>query len=323
MTPRQLAWIFGLLALLLGGWLLLSRTGPGDEPGDDEPDGLDIGARIDADVEYVRIVRPEGETIELERRARGWTVDGFPARDSLVEATLAALDTLPPGRLIARSEGSHERLGLTERDAVRVQVGPAGRPNVEFLVGESGIDGRFVRLPGEARSYVVPSDVMDPLAGPEAGWRDYVIARVDTASLRRIRIRRGGGTAADLRRVPSAIPEWRVNGAAADTARVREYLETLARLRSTGFPADSFVYAADFENPAAVVELYLHAAADSQRPAPDLDGIVAPDLSLLFSTGLDHPDVLVRRADDPIVYALDRARANLLTTTAERLRGGD
>lgn len=308
MSGRQLGWIFGALAVLLSGWLVLR------DRGETSPEGLDLGARIGSDVTYVRIDPPGGEPIELEHRGAGWTVDGYPALDSLVATTLAGLDTLAPGRLIARRAASHERLDLTASRAHRVRVGPAGAPQADFLVGGSGTDGRFVRLSDEEAAYVLPSDVMDPLVGPETTWRDFTIVRVDTASLRRIVIRRGGGTAAEIVRAgspatPAGGDAWSVDGAAADTAAMRVYLDVLAELRATGFPADSFAYAADFENPLASVDLYTGGTT-----------FTGPDVSLLFSTGLDHPDVLVRRADDPIVYALDRRLANLLTTTAAALR---
>jgi len=303
MSRRQLGWIFGLVVLLLAGWLL---TLVGGETGTDE--GLDLGARIGPDVAYLRIDRPGDPTIELVRRSDGWTVNGYPARDSLVDATVTGLDALPPGRLIARSPANHARLGLTAESAARVQVGPAGRPEADFLVGGAGADGRFVRLPDADEAYVVPAEVIDPLAGDETHWRDFMIARVDTAALHRIMIRRGEQVAAEMER-PAGGAAWTVNGAPADSAVMRSYLMVLSRLEAMGFPADSFVYAADFEHPMATVNLYL----DGGDPR-------APDISLLFSTGLEHPDVLVRRADDPIVYAIDRRRANLLTTTAERLR---
>ena len=314
MTGRQLGWIFGVLALLLAGWLILR----GRAPADDRADGLDLGALVGTDVAYVHIEAPGREPIELERRTDGWTVNGYPALDSLVDATLSRLDTLPPGRLIARNPASHERMDLTEEFAVRVRVGPAGRPDADFLVGGAGIDGRFVRLPDADAAYVLPRVVMDPLVAPERSWRDFTIVRVDTAALRRVVIRRGEGVAAELIRRVGEASGWTVgtadgtaaDGAAADTAVMRVYLEALADLQASGFPADSFVYAADFENPLALVELYTGE-----------DGLRGPDTALLFSTGLDHPDVLVRRADEPIVYTLDRPTANLLTSSAERLRG--
>ncbi|MGD8495645.1 MAG: DUF4340 domain-containing protein [Gemmatimonadales bacterium] len=304
MSRRQLAAIFGLAAVMLSGWFLLRGGGEGDRV----TGGLDLGARIGSDVAYVRIDRPDEPTIELVRRADGWTVNGYPALDSLVNAALAGLDTLPAGRLISRSPANHERLGLTAETGVRVQVGPAGDPEADFLVGKEGVDGRFVRLPGSDDSYVLPAGPLDPLTGGVTDWRDFMIARVDTAALRRIEIRRGDEVTAELER-PGTGTRWTVGGAPADSTLMRSYMLVLSRLEATGFPADSFVYAADFERPMATVNLYYAEA-----------GARAPDVSLLFSTGLDHPDVLVRRADDPIVYALDRRRANLLTTTAERLR---
>lgn len=310
MTGRQLGGVFGVLALLVAGWLVVRARASADDPAD----GLDLGALVGADVAYVHIDPPGSEPLEIERRADGWTVNGYPALDSLVDATLARLDTLPPGRLVARNPASHERMALTEETAVRVRVGPAGRPAADFLVGDAGIDGRFVRLLGSDPAYVLPRAVMDVLVAPERSWRDFTLVRADTAAVRRIVIRRNDGIAAELTRTGEEGTGWTVSGAAtdaapADTAVMRVYLETLADLEATGFPADSFVYAADFENPLAAVELY-----------SDRDGVRVPDTALLFSTGLDHPDVLVRRADDPIVYTLERSIANLLTASAERLR---
>lgn len=303
MTGRRLAWILGIAALMLAALLLL-RDRSGESSG---ADVLDLGARIGPDVAYIRIDRPDGKVIELNHRDEGWTVNGYPADDSLASATAGGLDTLPPGRLISRSTTNHERLGLTEGTAVRVRVGPAGAPTADFLVGGAGADGRFVRLPDRERSYVFPGRVMNPLAGDEAEWRDYTIARVDTAALRRVEIRRLGQSGAELTRSGSAPSGWVVDGTPADSTVVRAYLRILAELESTGFPADSFVYAADFESPAAEVRLYLQDGAE---------GTGVPDVSLLFSESPGHPDAFVRRADDPIVYAIDRRRANALTSPA-------
>ncbi len=308
MTGRRLAWILGIAALMFAA-LLLVREDPGGEP---DGEGLDLGARIGPDVSYMRIDHPDGDVLELNRRDEGWTVNGYPAVDSLASATASGLDTLHPGRLISRSVSNHERLGLSEGTAVRVRVGPAGAPTADFLVGGSGADGRFVRLPDGERSYVFPGRVMNPLAGTEADWRDYTIARVDTAALRRIEIRRLGRAGAVLTRSGSAPSGWAVDGAPADSTVVEAYLRILADLESTGFPADSFVYAADFENPAAEVRLYLQDGAESVGNVPDV--------SLLFSDSPGHPDALVRRADDPIVYAIDRRRANALTSPAGSFR---
>lgn len=291
-----------LVALLL--------LGDGEE--DASADELDLGARIGPDVSYIRLDRPGGGLLELNHRDEGWTVNGYPASDSLATATVAGLDTLPPGRLISRSATNHERLGLSSGEAVRVRVGPAGEPVADFLVGGSGTDGRFVRLPGEERSYVFPAPIVGPLTRGEAEWRDYTIVEVDTASLRRIDIRRRGGPGAELARAGSS---WTVDGTPADSSVVQAYLRILAGLESTGFPADSFVYAADFENPVAEVRLY---AAAGENEVTTVTGV--PDVSLLFSESPGHPDVLVRRADDPIVYAIDRQRANALTSPAGSFR---
>lgn len=335
MSARQLLAIFGVLAALLAAWLL-TRDGGGDGEDGATGDGLDIAALLGRppDISGLRIDRADGDTLRIERRGAGWNVNGYPADDSLVDATLKALAALPPLRLIARSAASHDRMGLSADSAARVRfAGPSVGAEAEILVGGAGRDGRFVRRPNADAAYVGPSAALDPLAGDEADWRDFRIARVDTATLRRIVVRRGGRVATVLEREISVEPPiveggpplvragpWAVAGVAADTAVMRLFIGALGDLEATGFPADSFVAAADFERPEAAVELYGAGDGGGGGGNGGGDGR-APDVTLLFSTGLDHPDVLVRREDSPIVYAIDRARANLLTTTPGRLLG--
>jgi hypothetical protein len=327
MSVRQILGIFGTLAVLIGAWLVTRGSYGG---ADDETDRLDLAGFVGAPtgVSAIRIERAGGDTLRIERRDAGWSVNGFPADDSLVVAALEALALAPPLRVIARNASSHGRMGLTADSAARVRFETPGRRAGEILVGGAGRDGRFVRLPGADLVYVGPSTALDPLVGGTAVWRDFRIARVDTATLARIVIRRGAQVAAAAERevsvqraatggappLVSAGP-WTVAGAPADTTVMRLYVGALADLEATGFPADSFVAAADFERPDAVVELYLAGAGAGTGAAP------APGVTLLFSTGLDHPDILVRRADSPVVYAIDRARANLLTTNRQRLLG--
>lgn len=333
MSARQLLGIFGVLVALVGAWLLArGADDASDRAGGDG--GLDLAALVGpaGDLSAIRMDRPDGDTLRIERQGDGWLANGYPADDSLVVATLRALTTLPPLRLIARNAASHGRMGLLADSAVRVRFnGPSVGLDSVVLVGGSGRQGRFVRLADADRVYVGPSDVLDPLVGTDADWRDFRIARVDTATLARVVVRRGGRVATVAERavaVEAPVAEgaprivragpWTVAGETADTAVMRLYVGALGDLEATGFPADSFAAAADFEQPAATVELY---GAENENDGRTAAGGGEPDLTLLFSTGLDHPDVLVRRSDSPIVYAIDRARANLLTTTPGRLLG--
>lgn len=310
MTART---VFALLLLVSGlvAWFVLSDDAP-----DDEEPGLDLAALVPDPTRRISVESAGSPTVEVVRRDAGWNVDGYPARDSLIDAALASLRTAPPLRLIARSEATHERMGLADTAALRVTLsGPAGAPPATLLVGDEGRDGRFVRLPGSESAFVAPGGLLDAFVRPAGEWRDFTILQADTAAIARIVIRREGRVVADLRRARAGggarWTAWKAGDAIADPDRMRLYLETLARLDASGFPADTFVFAADFENPVATVELY----------AEDAPGL-APSVTLLFSTALDHPHILVRRGDRPIVYAVDRVRATFLTSTGESIAAG-
>ena len=302
MTRRQLGFVFGILVALSAAWLTVrDRASSSGE-------SLDLGAMVGRNVSQLRITLPDTSVIRLQLVAEHWTVNGYPARDSLVDDLLAQLDTLPEARLIARSPTTHKRLGVAAETAIRVELGPAASPDAVLLLGSLGPEGRFVRLPDQPEVFVVPEAAIQDLNRPEFRWRDPTIVAVDTASLNRIVIRRGSSRSVSVSRDETGA--WLVDGTAADTMVMRVLLESVADLRTTGFPADSFVFAVDFDQPSAILDLYV---------GPDRPDI--PPISLLFASIPTRDDVLVRRADNPIVYAIDSRRANLLTSGRSRLIG--
>jgi hypothetical protein len=304
MTRRQLGFVFGLLAGLTGAWFAL--RGDGLESG---PAGatLDIAAALGSDVSQIRIVEPDSAVIRLEIDDGRWMVNGYVAEDSLLEAMLSRMAAVAPARVIARNPANHARLGVADDSTRRVEIGPAGNPVLVFLLGKAGPEGRFVRLPDRPEVYVVESAAVRDLDRNQVQWRDPTIASVDTAALHRIAIKRGIDPFFDLRRDQSGA--WRLDGVLADTAVIRVFLETMVELRATGFPADSFVFAVDFDRPDAILNVY-----SSTLPTDP------PSWSLLFATADMRPEVLVRRADDPIAYAIDPGTANLLVGGRSRWR---
>jgi hypothetical protein len=192
--------------------------------------------------------------------------------------------------------------------AARIEFGTGEGPRMVFLLGGSGPEGRFVRLPDRPEVFVVPDSAVIDLDRGVVGWRDLMIATVDTAALTRFVIRRGAADIVDVRR--ESPGGWTIGGSAVDTTRIRVFLETVAALEANGFPADSFVFAVDFDRPQATLELY--AAAGPTDP---------PTVSLWFASIPERSEVLVRRADDATAYALEPLVANLLTASRVRWLG--
>jgi hypothetical protein len=300
MNWRQLGIVFGVLAALVAVWMAL-RSGGVANGGT----ALDIDSRLGADVSYISVERRGEPRILLQARETGWIVDGYPAEDTVVAAMLEQLDTLSAARLVARNPSSHERLGVTDSLSALVEFGTAEGPQLAFRLGGSGPEGRFIRLPDRPEVYVVPDTAVKALDRGTISWRALTIATVDTAALGRFVIQRGAGDVVDVRR--GAGGQWTIGGAAVDTTRIRVFLETVARLDANGFPADSFVFAVDFERPQATLDLYA-----GTGPADP------PTVSLWFASIPERSEVLVRRADDATAFALEPIVANLLTAGRTR-----
>lgn len=309
MNARQLKAIFAALGVLVLAWVafqFIPRTGP--------TSGADsIITAVRDGFSLVRVLTPDAaDSVRLRETDGRWTVNGYPADTALVRGLVEGLDTARIGRLVARSAANHVRLGVTEDSATRIEIGAGDEPAVVFLLGKGGTDGRFVRFPTSDKVFTVPAASVRPLQLSAEEWRDHVVATVDTSIVSRIAVRRNDqpGPVFLRRTVGDPAAPWNLDGEATDTAAVQALLRETALLTATGFPSDSVVFAVDFDNPVAVLEMF-----DSDTPG------AAPALSLLFLTSPDAPDFLVRRADNPLAYRISAAQAERLLPTREMLVG--
>lgn len=300
MTSRQLMWIFTALAVLLVGYAgMRLASGDGERAGGDP-----IVTATSGGFTVIRMIGPNlADSVQLEQAGGGWTVNGYPADTMLVRQLADGLDTARVGRLVARSAANHARLGLDRESAWRVVIGPSEDPDVAFLVGGGGPDGRYARFPPSDEVFTIPAASVRLLGQSVDEWRDRVVAAVDTSAVRRIAVRRNDqpGPVILKRGSGDLAAPWTVDGSAPDTAVVQALLRESARLIAGGFPSDSVVYSVDFDDPAAVLEMF-----DSEATG------AAPAVALLFVSAPDAADILVRRADDPLVYRISAAQARRL-----------
>jgi hypothetical protein len=312
MKLRHLKAIFAALAVLIVAYAavqLLSGNGSGSG-------GDRIAASVREGFSTVRVLTPNAaDTVHLQEADGTWTVNGYPADSALVRQLAEGLDTARVGRLVARSVTNHERLGVSDDSARRIEIGQAGDPGIMFLLGRGGTDGRFVRFPPSDDVFAVPSASVRLLGRSAEEWRNRVVAAVDTAIVTRISVRRNDEPAPVLLARTGgseAAPAWSLDGEVADSAAVEALLQESAELIATGFPSDSVAFAVDFGSPVAVLEMF---ASDGPGEAPAV--------SLLFLTAPDARDFLVRRADNALAYRISVAQAERLLPTRAMLRGGE
>ncbi len=310
MSRRHLGIIFGSLGVLLLIYLGLQVVGSTERPA---AGGPDIGAYVDTTADLVRITTAEpADSIRLQLKDGVWTVNGYPADTAIIRQALADLDTARTGRLVARSISNHERLGVAEGASRLVGVGLPEEPVLQFYLGDSGREGRYVRLPDSPEVYVVAAEAVRWFDRGLDDWRDRAIASVDTAAVAWYRIRRDSDELSVSRTRADSLARWSVDGAPADSALAGRVLETVADLRASGFPSDSQILAADFDRPFAVLDIF--------ETQPGTTRAI-PVLSLLFVLPDEPPNFLVRRADRPLMYTLSVSLTRQLLPEREELLG--
>jgi len=99
------------------------------------------------------------ETITLVRNGGKWFVSNngkdYPARDIRIEDFIAALSKRAPYPVRSSSASAHERLSLTENNAVRVTVtAGAGLPLLSLLIGQADLTGQSVYLRKQGQNEV-------------------------------------------------------------------------------------------------------------------------------------------------------------------------
>jgi aryl carrier-like protein len=299
MNRKQLGIIFGVLALLI----LIYAIGRLGNPGASRPLGAGIptAQAVDSTTSLVLVHLPGGtDSVRMERRSSGWRVNGYAVDAARLQSLLGALDTARVREVVARSRDNHARMGVDDAGAARVTIG-----EFTFLLGSSDAGSYYARLPDSATVYLFPPGAGRLLSEDVSAWRDHVIARVDTSAVRRIVIGQPWGTVT-LRRVEGG---WLVGDLAADSLKVRDLLRTVGQLTASGFASEEFALAADFENPAASLDLF----------TVDLGDEAGPALSLLFVLDPTEEAFLVRRADRFEVYEVPEWTVRRLLPAAAEL----
>jgi len=106
----------------------------------------------------VTIVKAD-ETITLVRNGGKWFVSNngkdYPAKDMRIEDFIAALSKRAPYPVRSSSASSHERLSLTDDQAVRVTVAAgAGLPLLNLLIGQADQTGQSIYLRKQGQNEV-------------------------------------------------------------------------------------------------------------------------------------------------------------------------
>jgi hypothetical protein len=203
----------------------------------DRPRGLALPAVDTASVDTVSLVRG-ADSIILARQAGVWRVNGFPASPDAISALLAGLaDSATSTELVAESESSHLRLGVSADSGRRLRVVSGSRTVLDVITGNrmsGGFNaGVLIRRDGDNDVYSLRGSLANALDRDADGWRDRRIVVLEPDSLGLIEVRRGprGFT---LRRADS-VWTFAAGGARADSAAVANLLYSYRAITASAF----------------------------------------------------------------------------------------
>lgn len=303
MSEQGLKRLVGAVALLGGLWLisaLLSGQGRGGVTASGQMFAL--FRQLEGPSLTGVTVESSGDTLVLVREGETWTVNGHATDDLTLSTFLVAVTSASVGDLVATNPENHERMGVTDEVATRVDFETdSGRSS--FLLGRSGraFQTAYVRLPGEDEVYVMHGDLSSQLRRPVDSWRDRTIVAVDTAAVARLVVESGDGDYV-LQRADSV---WTLeDGSATDGPTVSAILTELASLSATGF----------------LTEVDSIAALDRAS----ITRAFASDGSLLaeVTVGEGNADRWARAGDGGSIFRLSAFRAGRVAPARSTVAGG-
>jgi len=298
MSARQLiraAIVLGGLIVLWGAFEIVRRLGG------DEAQPFALPALAAPDVDTVAIVKATDTVLLVRRDGARWEVNGLPASSTAVTELFDALRDTVKSDLVARSAGSHQRLGVDSADGRHVRFIGGGKDLLDLVFGNRGREWGtiYVRRAGEPEVYVI-GGLANVIDRDQDAWRDKRIAALVTDSIAEIDVERGSSRYT-LRRADST---WTVDGAPADSGAVARLLQELREVTATGFPTPAQADSVDFSKP----DRRLRALGDGGR--------------ILLALSFDSLSYAywVRHDSGGPVFRMDSWRADRLTPADSALR---
>ena len=208
-------------------------------------------------------------------------------------------ERLRQSQLVAEEPAHHERLGVDQRNAVRVSFFKGESAVEELLIGhwspQAGL--AYVRRPVDDATFSMPVNLPGVFESNPNAWRNPVVLDLQPEEITsvtlmypdsRVALERGDAGWAVV------TPEGRDEG---DPARVQALLQSLAPLLTDDFPSDREARDVSFAEPDAAIEII----STGDRP-----------FIVVAFVQRDDDSYYVKLADENTVYLFNRATADAL-----------
>jgi len=301
MSAKQLRAIAIGVALLLILWGATERWARRTKVATTEH--LALPAISVGDVDTV-VITHETDTVLLVQESPGtWTVNRHRASQTSIDDFFQAFrDSVKP-TLVSESPSSFARMGVDSAAGLLVRMTGGGKTLAQVFVGDLGPggDAAFVRIPGEARVYLLPGRLPAFARRQEDDWRDRQIGAVAPESITVVDIHRGAKRTTLRKRDGTWVLS---DGAPADSGEVARLLERFRSVSAAGFATDRQADSIPFARPHRRVSV----AGSDDRSL----------LAVVFDSTAGG--FWARKAGDRAVYRLDFWQVDQLTPAEDALK---
>ena len=254
-------------------------------------------------VDQVLIQSVEGET-RLIKTDDEWRIGIHKAFELRLAGLWTVAERLRQSQLVAEQSVHHERLGVDQRNAVRVSFFKGESPVEELLIGhwspQAGL--AYVRRPVDDAVFSMPVNLPGVFESNPNAWRNPVVLDLQPEEITsvtlmypdsRIALERGDAGWAVV------TPEGRDD---ADPAKVAALLQFFAPLLTDDFPTDREAREVSFAEPDAAIEII----STGDRP-----------FIVVSFVQRDEDSYYVKVADENTVYLFNRVTTDELLKAQE------
>lgn len=218
-------------------------------------------------VQAVRIERPDGPSVRLERTSDGWSVTPsdtsvtYPASSQAVRQVLNTLPTLEVGAVATRQPDKHPQYGVDSTGTTVTMLGAEDEPLDQLIVGrtrfrrpQSGAQSQnplrrrrrrgtpitYVRAPDRPDVYSIEQPLRSVTSRSVDDWRDKKIWGVARSNIQQIDLRYPADSSFTIQRVASSDTSttsdaWVSAGDTLSQSEVSSMLRILSSPRADGF----------------------------------------------------------------------------------------
>ena len=207
-------------------------------------------------VDQVLIQSAEGET-RLIKTDGEWRIGIHKAFELRLGGLWSVAERLRQAQLVAEEPAHHDRLGVDQRNAVRISFFKGESPVEELLIGhwspQAGL--AYVRRPVDDAVFSMPVNLPGVFESNPNAWRNPVVLDLRPEQINAVTLMYPDSRIALEQEVAGwavVTPEGRDAG---DPAKVQALLQFLAPLLTDDFPSDREAREVSFAEPDAAIEI--------------------------------------------------------------------